>query len=385
MGACSMDSGLKATRDPVVGDSQLSIRSVWKSFGGPPVLRDVSLDVAPGELVALLGPSGCGKTTLLRLIAGFIAPDSGTIVIDNKDQTRVPPHRRRVGMVHQNYALWPHMTVAENVSFGLEMRGESRDQIRVKVDRILEMVELGEYQARLPGQLSGGQQQRVSLARALVTEPEVMLLDEPLSSLDANLRSQLQRHLRDVVRTLGVTTVMVTHDREEAMGISSRIVAMRDGAVVQSASARGLYHDPVTPFVMQFTGDTNLLRGAVVEVGSDRVVVDSPLGRLALDRGGDTFAAGEQVQVGIRPEDLVVAAGTEPPAGSFVTPGTVHDLTFLGAVTSYDVKIAESETVTVRTSTAEAEAVSPGESVALSGALEAVHLFKAEMGENHDQ
>ena len=259
-----MVAELESTPEPSLRESQLSIRSVWKSFGGAPVLRDVDLDVASGELVALLGPSGCGKTTLLRLIAGFIAPDSGTIVIDNKDQTKVPPHRRRVGMVHQNYALWPHMTVAENVSFGLEMRGESRDEIVVKVDRILEMVELDGYKTRLPGQLSGGQQQRVSLARALVTEPEVMLLDEPLSSLDANLRSQLQRHLRDVVKTLGVTTVMVTHDREEAMAISNRIVAMRDGAVVQSDSARGLYHDPVTPFVMQFTGDTNLFWGAVV-------------------------------------------------------------------------------------------------------------------------
>ena len=373
-----MVAELKSTPEPSVGESQLSIRSVWKSFGGAPVLRDVDLDVAPGELVALLGPSGCGKTTLLRLIAGFIAPDSGTIVIDNKDQTKVPPHRRRVGMVHQNYALWPHMTVAENVSFGLEMRGESRDEIAVKVDRILEMVELDGYKTRLPGQLSGGQQQRVSLARALVTEPEVMLLDEPLSSLDANLRSQLQRHLRDVVKTLGVTTVMVTHDREEAMAISNRIVAMRDGAVVQSDSARGLYHDPVTPFVMQFTGDTNLFWGAVAEVDSDRVVVDSPLGKLTLDHNSDGFAAGERVQVGIRPEDLVVSADPAPAAGAFAIPGTVHDLTFLGAVTSYDVKIAESETVTVRTPTAEAEAVLPGESVLISGSLGAVHLFKTE-------
>ena len=145
-----MVAEMESTPEPSVGESQLSIRSVWKSFGGAPVLRDVDLDVAPGELVALLGPSGCGKTTLLRLIAGFIAPDSGTIVIDNKDQTRVPPHRRRVGMVHQNYALWPHMTVAENVSFGLEMRGESREQIEVKVSRILEMVELDGFKTAAP-------------------------------------------------------------------------------------------------------------------------------------------------------------------------------------------------------------------------------------------
>lgn len=362
----------------------LSIRGIAKRYPGQaqPVLAGIDLDVAPGESIALLGPSGCGKTTLLKIIAGFIEPDDGHVLIRGRDMTRVDAHRRHVGMVHQNYALWPHMTVADNVAFGLEMRNVARQERVARVADILELVGLAGFEGRMPKQLSGGQQQRVALARALVTGPDLLLLDEPLSSLDANLRQQLQHHLRHLQRVLGVTTVMVTHDREEAMGVSSRIVAMNHGRIVQVAPAEQLYRSPLTSFVMQFTGDSNLIVGRCRMTEADGLVVETPLGPL-VTRGVRPRSSGTVVRIGVRPEDIRVTPRGTNAAGPHhnLCQGTIEDVLFLGAVTTIDISIG-SGALTARCPTADAPNVRVGDAVDVTVSDEAIHVF--DEGEPND-
>ena len=232
---------------------------VQLAYGATPVLRDVSIDIAPGEFFALLGPSGSGKSTLLRLVAGFVQAQAGRILVGDRDVTAVPPWKRDVGMVFQNYALWPHMTVAQNVAFGLEERRRPRDEIRAKVAAALDLVGLAGYGERRPGQLSGGQQQRVALARTLAVEPQVLLLDEPLSNLDAKLRVQMRRELKRLHERLGITTIFVTHDQEEAMTICDRIAVLDQGVIQQVGTPLELYDRPANRFVAQFVGSVNLL------------------------------------------------------------------------------------------------------------------------------
>ena len=239
--------------------ASLECRHISLSYGATPVLRDVNLKIEPGEFFALLGPSGSGKSTLLRLIAGFNQHQSGELLIDGQDISGVPPHLRGVGMVFQNYALWPHMTVWDNVAFGLVERRESRDAIRRKVGAALELVGLQDYGQRRPGQLSGGQQQRVALARTVVIEPKLLLLDEPLSNLDKQLRVQMREELKNLQRQLGLTTIFVTHDQEEALVLSDRIVLMNGGQIVQSGDAETLYTAPADAFAAGFIGNYNLL------------------------------------------------------------------------------------------------------------------------------
>ena len=222
----------------------LEATEVRKHFGAVQALRSLTLQVRKGELISLLGPSGCGKTTLLRIVAGFIAPDGGRVTIAGDDVSHVPTHKRNLGMVFQSYSLWPHMSVAENVAFGLASRGVAKDVQRQKVEHALELVELSDLSKRLPRELSGGQQQRVALARALVYEPEILLLDEPLSALDRKLRERMQRDLRQLQQRLGITTIFVTHDQEEALILSDRIAVMSDGEIVQIGSPREIYEHP---------------------------------------------------------------------------------------------------------------------------------------------
>ena len=268
----------------------VSIEDVNLSYGDNHVLKDVNLDIKPGEFFAFLGPSGCGKTTLLRLIAGFAVANTGRVLVGGKDISALPPWKRDVGMVFQSYALWPHMTVAQNVAFGLEERRLPSDEVKARVATALDLVGLRDFPGRRPSQLSGGQQQRVALARTIVIEPKVLLLDEPLSNLDAKLRVQVRRELRDMQQRLGLTTIFVTHDQEEANTVCDRVAVMNEGIVQQIGTPQELYEKPRNLFVANFLGSANIIDGRVVgEETSRRFEVEGGLTR------ADTAGCGDPV------------------------------------------------------------------------------------------
>ena len=285
---------------------RLDIEAVTLAYGGTKVVDHVTLDVQPGELVALLGPSGCGKTTLLRAIAGFLRPQSGRILFDGKPVDHLPPGRRQVGIVFQNYALFPHMSAAENVAYGLQARRVPRPDIGPRVAAALDAVQMAGFAERRPSQLSGGQQQRVSLARAIVTEPAVLLLDEPFAALDRALRLDLQLEIKRLQRRLGLTAVMVTHDQDEAMSMADRMAVMRAGRLEQVDAPAAVYDTPASRFVASFVGASVEMPGRVADLQGDRCAVDLDAGaRLVLDRTGG-IGRNSRVVVSARPEHLVL-------------------------------------------------------------------------------
>jgi iron(III) transport system ATP-binding protein len=305
-----------------VTSARIELSGIRVRYGRNAVLRDVSLAIEPGELFALLGPSGSGKSTLLRLIAGFVSADAGEVRIAGAEVSKVPPWQRTVGMVFQNYALWPHMTVRENVAFGLEERRLPPAVVAEKVRAALGLVNLLEYAERRPSQLSGGQQQRVALARTVAVEPKVLLLDEPLSNLDAKLRVRMREELRALQRTLGITTVFVTHDQEEAMTVADRIAVMDQGVIQQVGTAMQIFDDPANRFVAGFVGSINLLPG------------DSALvARLGLPPAG-------AADVVIRPHTIAVARAPADAARVWLA-GKVAEREFLGAFVRYTVEVGE--------------------------------------------
>ncbi|HET6897330.1 MAG TPA: ABC transporter ATP-binding protein, partial [Vicinamibacteria bacterium] len=281
----------------------VSLREVSKSFAAVAAVRDVSLEVAAGEFLTLLGPSGCGKTTLLRMIAGLESPDRGRLLLDGRDVTDDPPHRRPVNTVFQHYALFPHRTVAGNVAFGLEMAGRPRAEIAPLVERALEMVRLGGLDERRVDQLSGGQRQRVALARAVVLEPAVLLLDEPMSALDRKLREEMRAEVKSLHRRLGTTFVFVTHDQEEALALSDRVAVMNDGVIEQMGSPAELYDVPRTRFVAEFLAVRNILPVEVQSADGAAAVVRTENGMVLRSRAPG-FVAGERIWVGVRPERM---------------------------------------------------------------------------------
>ncbi|BBK29581.1 putative spermidine/putrescine transport system ATP-binding protein [Stella humosa] len=320
--------------------SQVTLRHLAKRFGSVAAVDDVDLEVREGELVALLGPSGCGKTTTLRMIAGFIAASSGQILIGDKDVTHLPPYRRNTGMVFQGYALFPHMTVFQNVAFGLEMRRVSKADIAPRVAEALRLVQLGHLGDRLPRQLSGGQQQRVALARALVIRPEVFLLDEPLSNLDAKLRLSVRIEIRQLQQSLGLTTVFVTHDQEEALTLADRLVVMSQGRVQQIGSPTELYERPANHFVADFIGRSNFLEGTVTAPGHFRT--KGGLDVAFADTGAGPRGAGV---LAIRPEKASLQAGDAAGPNAFAA--QVSFVTYLGSATEVRARLASGEEVTV--------------------------------------
>ena len=325
-----------------MNQASLECRHISLSYGATPVLRDVNLKIEPGEFFALLGPSGSGKSTLLRLIAGFNQHQSGELLIDGQDISGVLPHLRGVGMVFQNYALWPHMTVWDNVAFGLVERRESRDAIRRKVGAALELVGLQDYGQRRPGQLSGGQQQRVALARTVVIEPKLLLLDEPLSNLDKQLRVQMREELKNLQRQLGLTTIFVTHDQEEAMTTADRMAVLDQGVLQQVGTAAGLYDAPQNRFVAGFVGTANLLEGQVSALDGDTLVFDAQgLGRLTLPLPAEPPAPGAAA-LAFRPHQIRIAAEGEPADADRVwLQGRVEAAEFLGEFARYRVRVGE--------------------------------------------
>jgi len=314
----------------------LELKGLVKDFGGVRAIDDVSISIEEGTFASFLGPSGCGKTTTLRCVAGLETATSGTISFRGRDVTSLPVERRNIGMVFQNYALFPHMTVAENVAFGMRMRGRATSEIDRRVDHILQLVQLPDHRRRYPRELSGGQQQRVALARALVFEPDILLLDEPLANLDAKLRVEMRSFIRSLQKEVGITTIYVTHDQAEAMTMSDVVVVMFDGKVHQVDKPTAIYADPRSALVAQFIGAANVVPGRLVdgafEAGFGRIVA----------RGGTQ--RNDPVQAVIRPEDIVLSA--EPSSSSF--PVRIVDAEFLGNLVHYTVETDTGVTLAVQ-------------------------------------
>ena len=317
----------------------VTLDQVTKRFDRVVAVDRVSLDISEGEFFFLLGPSGCGKTTLLRMIAGFYEPEGGRVLFGDRDVTDLPPNERNTGMVFQNYALWPHMTVRKNVEYGLTMRSVTRAEMDKRVDRALDMVQMAPYADRSPNQLSGGQQQRVALARALVIEPDVVLMDEPLSNLDARLRLEMRQQILDLQREIGKTMIYVTHDQKEALAMSHRMAVMDGGHVVQVGTARELYQQPKTRFLADFIGEINFIEGSVAEVG-ELVVVDTGLGPIKGCATDTSFQRGDKVLCAIRPEGLSFIEGEPGPDDNTVT-GEVRNAVYLGEVEQYVIDLVD--------------------------------------------
>ena len=328
--------------------ASVTLQSISRSYGGLRAVSDVSLEIAQGEFLVLLGPSGCGKTTTLRMIAGFIEPSSGRILFDDRDVTELPPYRRNTGLVFQGYALFPHLTVFENVAFGLRMRRLDRADIARRTLEALRLVRLEGFAERMPRQLSGGQQQRVALARALVIEPEILLLDEPLSNLDAKLREEVRVEIRQLQRRLGLTTVMVTHDQEEALSVADRLAVMSAGEVQQIGTQRELYNEPANRFVASFIGRTNFFAGTMM--APRRFQTES-----GLEIAVDVAAAAERL-LAIRPERVRLGQANGA-ANSFA--GTVEFVSYIGANTEYVVRLASGDAVKVEVHNDRAESAVP--------------------------
>ena len=319
-----------------MAESIVSLIDVEKRFGSNLVVRKMNTEIYEGEFLTLLGPSGCGKTTTLRMIAGFEDATSGIIKVQGERVENKEPYQRDVNTVFQNYALFPHMTVFDNVAYGLTIKKVPKDEIRQRVAEMLELVQLTDYERRKPDELSGGQKQRVAIARALINRPKVLLLDEPLGALDLKLRKQMQIELKRLQKKLGITFVYVTHDQEEALTMSDRIAVMNAGVIEQLGTPMEIYDHPLTRFVAGFIGESNIFDGTVTAVEGDLLRVDTPAGKL-LTRGSG-FAVGEEMHVSIRPEYL--EAG-ERSADGFDLPARIKDFTYMGTVVKTALDMAD--------------------------------------------
>jgi spermidine/putrescine transport system ATP-binding protein len=367
--AASSETGA-ATAPP-----DIRLEGVTKRFDDVVAVDDLTLEVPHGAFFALLGPSGCGKTTTLRMIGGFEEPSDGTIFLGDRDVTGLPPYRRDVNTVFQSYALFPHLSIFENVAFGLRRRGVGGKDLRQQVARILELVQLAGYEKRKPRQLSGGQQQRVALARALVNSPRVLLLDEPLGALDLKLRKEMQLFIKALQHDLGITFVHVTHDQEEAMTMADSIAVMNGGHIEQLGSPDELYERPATPFVARFLGVSNLLQGEA-DGDSNVRLADGTVVRAPASTGRKGAVA-----VGIRPEKIRMGAGEE----NSLT-GEVKERAYIGVSTQYIVTTPHGAiTVYVQNTDANAVAVQPGDQVTVSWSPEATFVVDPEEGKSNDQ
>ena len=346
--------------------SQITIKNALKKYGNTTVIEGLNLQIRDGELFTLLGPSGCGKTTLLRMIAGFNSIEGGDFFFNEERINDKDPSKRNIGMVFQNYAIFPHMTVRENVAFGLKNRKVDKDTIKKETDRFLATMQIDQYVDRLPENLSGGQQQRVALARALVIKPDVLLMDEPLSNLDAKLRLDMRQAIRDIQREVGITTVYVTHDQEEAMSISDTIAVMKDGKIQHLGSPRQIYQRPANLFVATFIGRTNVLP-ATIQGGR----LTFPCG-YCTEHDSWKNIADQEVRLSVRPEEFLIC-----PAGGEGIPGTVIDSIYLGLNTHYIVDIGLEERIELIQESTIDDAIVPGTGISLQVKKEKINLFDA--------
>ena len=326
--------------------SRVVLKQVTKRYGDTFAVRGLDLDIREGELLTLLGPSGCGKTTTLRMIAGFVLPTSGTVYLGDEDVTRLPPNKRDIGMVFQDYALFPHMTIGENIGFGLTERRIEKAAISRRVKELLDLVQLADVENRYPPELSGGQQQRIAVARAVAYSPRVLLMDEPLGALDLKLREAMQTEIRQIQQRLGTTTVYVTHDQTEAMHMSDRIVVMKAGMIEQMGTAEEIYNRPRTRFVADFIGQINLLDGAVVGRDGRFAVVEMNGKHVRIESASE---ARGKVTVGIRPQHLTLAANGAAGAEYNVLPGRIKGRTFSGNLVHIEVELDEGQGVMIET------------------------------------
>jgi spermidine/putrescine ABC transporter ATP-binding subunit len=323
--------------------ARLQLIELTKVYGDVVAADRVTLDIAPGEFITLLGPSGSGKTTTLMMVAGFVIPTSGQILVNGEDIAFRPPHKRNIGMVFQNYALFPHMTVAENIAFPLKMRRWPRDRIEQAVREALQLVRLPGFEQRYPRQLSGGQQQRVALARALVFRPPVLLMDEPLGALDKKLREEMQLEIKHIQESLNITTIYVTHDQEEALTMSDRIAVMRDGRIEQIGTPRELYERPASEFVASFIGESNFLMGRLERRDGQAYLVTEDGWRVAIPDAED-LPAGEQVTVALRPERIVLGERR----GENHAEATIEEIIYVGEATKFRVRLLGDRLLTVK-------------------------------------
>ena len=362
-----------ATERPEPLVKRLGIRNLTKRFGDLVALNDFNLEVEGGEFISLLGPSGCGKTTALNCLSGLLEPDDGDIELDGESILNVPPERRQFGMVFQNYALFPHLSVARNVSFGLEMQRMSKEEIRDRVEEVLSLVQLEEHRDKHPAQLSGGQQQRVALARAVATRPRIILMDEPLSNLDAKLRLEMRAEFRRLHQTLGLTTVYVTHDQEEALSLSDRVVLMRGGAIQQLGSPEEAYTKPASAYAANFLGYRNLVPVQVTAVEEARARIRTGTGVELSGTLADTLSPGNEAVAAIRPEDVgVFPEGREEPNA---VSATVELAEFLGRDTELSMPSELGSDIVARTAAGEAK---PGNRVSILLPPERLLIFAKE-------
>ena len=360
----------------------LELRELVKSFGKNTVVKKLSLSVAKGEFVSLLGGTGCGKTTTLRMIAGFETPTEGTILIDGDDVSNVRPNKRNLGMVFQNYALFPNMTVRRNIAFGLKIAGKTSAQVETRVDEMLDLIHMTEFAARYPHQLSGGQQQRVALARAIAIEPRALLLDEPLSALDAKIRVRLRDDIRSIQRKLGITTIYVTHDQEEALSISDRVAVMKEGLIEQIGAPFEIYNHPATPYVATFIGTLNVLEATVLDPEAGRLSVEGQT--LSAGRRLD-FSPGEKVRLSIRPEALSLGSAAENPAvaghdAGNILEGELVNIKLLGSIVRLIVRVGARELSVDGFNDPGRQLSGIGEKVRLGVAPEAIIVTRPEGG-----
>jgi spermidine/putrescine ABC transporter ATP-binding subunit len=339
----------------------LELAGLQKRFGAVAAVDGITLRVEDGEFFSLLGPSGCGKTTLLRLIAGILQPDAGTIRLGGRDITSAPIHARNATLVFQSYALFPHLTVFDNVAFGLRMRKEKAAEVKRRVQEVLELVRLPDFGGRYPAQISGGQQQRVALARALVVHPELLLLDEPLSNLDAKLREEMRSEIRRIQRTVRITTILVTHDIDEAFALSDRIAVLNAGNIEQVGTPHEIYQHPNTDFVAEFAGRANRFEGRVVSRDGSRALLETRSGvRFWVAENGHALPQGEDVRVMLRPERVRLGAASA--VNRFEA--TVEERTYLGDVTSYRFRVGDA-LVTAQSQNTGAALLSVGDAVTI--------------------
>jgi ABC-type Fe3+/spermidine/putrescine transport system ATPase subunit len=359
----------------------LELQNITKRFGDLTAVDNVSYSLAHGKLVTFVGPSGCGKTTLLRIISGFIEPDEGRIILDGEDITRVRPNARDTAMVFQNYALFPHMTVARNIGFGLQMMKKPKNEVKNEVARLLDLVQLGGLGERKPHELSGGQQQRVALARALSLHPKILLLDEPLSNLDANLRVMMRTEVRNLQRRLDLSIIFVTHDQEEAMSISDLLVVMDQGVVKQVGSPTEVYEQPVDDFVANFVGHINFFPGEVTACAGQELILKIDQGEIKVQRPAFDLSPGDWVKAVVRPESIdIVDAQTPTGADQNVLEGRIEVAMYIGSVMRYTITTGN-QTVYVDESDPQYQGIfQEGRTVKLI-LKKRIHLLKAEPGQ----
>jgi spermidine/putrescine ABC transporter ATP-binding subunit len=317
----------------------VSLERITKRYGNVKAVDDITLEIAEHEFVTLLGPSGSGKTTLLMILAGFVVPDKGVVHIEGKDITQIPPYRRNIGMVFQNYALFPHMTVYDNIAYPLKMRRVSRSEIPSMVDAALETVKLQKFEYRYPAQLSGGQQQRIALARAMVFKPPLLLMDEPLGALDKKLREHMQLELKQIQEKVGITILYVTHDQEEALSMSTKIAVINEGLIEHVGTATDIYDHPANEFVADFVGETNIFRAEISSVDDDGVQIVGPCIQRFRANTSKQFEVGQNIHIAVRPEKIIFIEKDEP--NHCFYDAVVEDIIYLGDITRYYVRLSD--------------------------------------------